>query len=283
MEEKDYNTQYFPTWCPGCGNYSIWAALKGAVSKLQFKPEEFLIVYGIGCSGNMNDFVKSYGFHALHGRSVANAIGFKLANSKMPVICIVGDGDFYGEGGNHFIHAARGNHNITVIVHNNKVYGLTTGQASPTSDKGFKSKSTPTGIIEESANPLTLAISADATFVSRGFAGDIVHLKGLIIEAIKHQGFSLVDVLQPCVTFNKQNTYSWYRQKVYKIDSSFPTTDKVKAYKKALEWQDKIPIGVIYKVSKPTYGKLLPPSDTKFPKDQLIESSKFAELLKEFY
>jgi 2-oxoglutarate ferredoxin oxidoreductase subunit beta len=255
MNPNDYNG-YFPTWCPGCGNYGIWAALKAALVKLGWKPDDFAIVYGVGCSGNMNDFVKVYGLHSLHGRAVPNAIGLKLANHKLPVIVIGGDGDQYGEGGNHFMHACRGNYDLTVLVHNNQVYGLTTGQVSPTANKGAKSKSTPTGIIEEPVNPIALAVSQGASFVAQGFSGDIPLLTDLIVSAINHKGFSLVNCYQPCVTFNKVNTYQWFRERVYKLDESYNKTDKKNALDLSIE-HDKIPLGVIYQVERPVYEESL--------------------------
>lgn len=245
---------YFPTWCPGCGNFGIWAALKNAFTNLGFNPDSFAVVYGIGCSGNMNDFLWVNSFHALHGRAVPNAIGIKIANHKLPVVAIVGDGDCYGEGGNHLIHAARGNHDITVIVHDNRVYGLTTGQVAPTAIKGFKAKSTPKGIIEVPVNPIALAITQGATFVAQGFSGDINHLVDLIEEAVKHKGFSLVNIFQPCVTFNQQTTYAWYRERIYKLtDENHDPADLKKALDKSMEVEEKIPIGVIYQTDRPTY------------------------------
>lgn len=252
MEANDFSTTYFPTWCPGCGDYGIWASIKQSLVNLAWKPDDFVIVYGIGCSGNMNDFVKSYGFHSLHGRSIANAVGLKLANHKMPVMVVGGDGDLLGEGGNHFIHACRGNYNLTVVIHDNKVYGLTTGQVSPTAAKGNKSKSTPSGIIETPINPLALAITQGATYVAQGFAGDIPQLTNLITNGVKHKGLSIINVLQPCVTFNKINTYNWYREKVYKIEENHKKEDKIKALKKALQ-RDKIPTGLLYEEQRPTY------------------------------
>ena len=243
-----------PTWCPGCGNYGIWAALKNTLVKLGWGPEQFVIVYGVGCSGNMTDFVKSHGFHSLHGRAIPNAIGIKLANHKLKVICVVGDGDFYGEGGNHFLHAVRGNHDICVIVHDNRVYGLTTGQTAPTSPKGFISKSTPSGVIEQEINGLSIAIVQGASFVARGYAGDVPHLSTIFEKTLQHKGFSLVDVLQPCVTFNKVNTYQFYQQKVFKLETSeHKINDKAEALKQTVVQTDKIPIGVIYQEEKLAY------------------------------
>ncbi|KKS24504.1 MAG: Pyruvate synthase subunit beta [Microgenomates group bacterium GW2011_GWC1_41_8] len=253
MQQTDYQTSYFPTWCPGCGNFGIWGSLKDALSKLEWKPDEFCVVYGVGCSGNMNDFIKAYGFHSLHGRALPNAIGIKLANHKLPVVVVGGDGDLLGEGGNHMIHACRGNYNITVMIHNNQVYGLTTGQNSPTALKGTKAKSTPQGIIEEPLNPTALAISQGASFVGQGFAGDIPHLTNLIQQAILHKGFSVVNVYQPCVTFNKLNTYAWFRQRVYHLDENYDKTNKVAAMEKSFELLEKIPLGILYQVEKPTY------------------------------
>src|SRR3990167_6588458 len=243
---------YFPTWCPGCGNFGIWAAIKGAFKALNYTPESAAVVFGIGCSGNMNDFLWVDSFHALHGRALPTAIGVKIANHNLPVIAIVGDGDCYGEGGNHFIHACRGNHDITVIVHDNGVYGLTTGQVAPTSQKGFKSKSTPSGIIEVPVNPLTLALSQGATFVAQSFAGDFLHVQEMITKGIKHKGFSLINVLQPCVTFNPINTYHYYIERVYKVDASHDTKDFEKSLIKTSEMSfEKFPIGVIYDVDRP--------------------------------
>ncbi|KKR72829.1 MAG: 2-oxoacid ferredoxin oxidoreductase, subunit beta [Candidatus Roizmanbacteria bacterium GW2011_GWB1_40_7] len=201
----------------------------------------------------MNDFIKAYGFHSLHGRALPNAIGIKLANHKLPVVVVGGDGDLLGEGGNHMIHACRGNYNITVMIHNNQVYGLTTGQNSPTALKGTKAKSTPQGIIEEPLNPTALAISQGASFVGQGFAGDIPHLTNLIQQAILHKGFSVVNVYQPCVTFNKLNTYAWFRQRVYHLDENYDKTNKVAAMEKSFELLEKIPLGILYQVEKPTY------------------------------
>ncbi len=243
-----------PSWCPGCGDYGIWAALKNTLVKLAWDMDQFVVIYGIGCSGNMTDFIKSHGFHALHGRAIPNAIGLKLGNHKLKVICVVGDGDFYGEGGNHFLHAARGNHDITVIVHDNRVYGLTTGQTAPTSPKGFKSKSTPGGVIEVPINGLGLGIIQGASFVARGFAGDVSHLQSIFEQALNHKGFALVDVLQPCVTFNKINTYQFYRERVYKLDQAgHDTSSKEAAVSKAVFETEKIGIGVLYKEERSAY------------------------------
>lgn len=250
---------YFPTWCPGCGNFGIWAALKSAFKNLGFDQENLALVYGIGCSGNMNDFLWANSFHALHGRAIPTAIGVKIANHQLPVVVIAGDGDCYGEGGNHLLHAARGNHDITVVVHDNRVYGLTTGQVAPTALAGSKSKSTPSGIIEVPVNPLALVITQGATFAAQGFSGDISHLATLLEQAIKHKGFSLVNIFQPCVTFNKITDYAWYRQRIYKLDNTnHDVSNTSKALEKAMELTEKLPIGVVYQKIRPTYTENLP-------------------------
>lgn len=250
---------YFPTWCPGCGNFGIWAAVKSAFKTLGFSRENLAVVFGIGCSGNSNDFFWVNSFHALHGRAVPMAIGIKIANHDLPVVVIAGDGDTYGEGGNHLLHACRGNHDITVIVHDNSVYGLTTGQVAPTAKKGFKAKSTPSGIIETPVNPVALAVSQGATYVAQGFSGDIKHTSDLIVEGIQHKGFSLVNIFQPCVTFNPMTTYQWYRERIYKLDADkHDSSDINKALLKSLETEEKIPLGIIYQSERPSYTQSLP-------------------------
>ncbi len=248
LNVKDYETSQFPTWCPGCGDFGIWTALKNALVELSISPDQMLIVFGVGCSGNMASFVKAYGFHGLHGRPLPVAEGAKMANHKLPVVVIAGDGDTYGEGMNHFLNAIRGNHDITLIVHDNQVYGLTTGQNSPTAMKGVKAKSTPMGVIEEPVNPIALALGAGASFIARGFAGNTKHLTNLMVQAMRHRGFSLIDVLQPCVTFNKLNTFQWFYRRVYELEKeSYKPTDKNKAWEKSQEGPDKMPIGIFYK------------------------------------
>lgn len=247
-----FATNHLPTWCPGCGDFGIWMSLKNALVELGIGTDDGVVVYGVGCHGNMYDWMKIYGFASLHGRTLPVAQGIKLANHHLPVIVISGDGDGLGEGGNHFLHAAKRNPNITVIIHDNQVYGLTTGQASPTAKAGFKTKSTPDGVVDEPINPLAFGVMAGATFVARGFAGDAPGLTKLMTQAIVHKGFSIVDVLQPCVTFDKVHTYPWYRQRVYYLDEQYKPTNKVRAFEKALEWGDKIPLGIFYTEEKPT-------------------------------
>jgi len=253
LTAASYNTGFLPTWCPGCGDFGIWKSLQGAFAKMNVSPDDGLLVYGIGCHGNMYDWMNMYGFVGLHGRALPVAQGAKLANHTIPVVAITGDGDCLGEGGNHFLAAAKRNADITVILHDNQVYGLTTGQASPTAKPGLKTKSTPEGATDEPVNPLTLALVSGATFVARGFAGDMAGLTDLIAQAIAHKGFSVVDVLQPCVTFNKAYSHQWFRQRLYQLSSEGHTADnKFKALEKALEWGERIPVGVFYKEDKPT-------------------------------
>ncbi|MBI3033668.1 2-oxoacid:ferredoxin oxidoreductase subunit beta [Candidatus Woesearchaeota archaeon] len=207
INPQSLNSGVFPNWCAGCGDFSIFAALKNALVKMDMPVEKHFFTYGIGCHGHMVNFMKAYGFEGLHGRPIPVAEGAKLANRELNVIVVAGDGDTYGEGMSHLMHIMRRNFDITLIVHNNMVYGLTIGQASPTADCGFKSRSTPEGLIEHPVNPIALAIAGGATFVARGFAGDPAHLSSLIVEGVNHRGFSIIDVFQPCVTFNHINTY----------------------------------------------------------------------------
>ena len=229
------DTKMFPTWCAGCGDFGIWAALKGAIRQLNLQTNEFVMVYDIGCSGNMTNNIKAYGFHGLHGRAIPAATGIKLANHSQKVIVIGGDGGLLGEGMTHFISACRANMDITVILHNNQIYGLTTGQSSPTSMKGTKGKATPLGVVETPVEPCGFALLSGASFVARSFAGTIPESTKIIADAISHKGFSLVEVLQPCVTFNKLNTYDWFRQRVKPLPQT--PTDVYEAIGKA-RWTD---------------------------------------------
>jgi 2-oxoglutarate ferredoxin oxidoreductase subunit beta len=247
------------TWCPGCGNFGILSAVKNALVELGLEPHQVLMVSGIGQSGKLPHYMKCNTFNSLHGRPVPPAVAAKIANPKLTVIGVSGDGDGYGEGGNHFIHAMRRNHDITYLVHNNQVYGLTKGQASPTSDAGFVTKTTPHGA-PSPVSPLALAIVTGAAFVARGYAGDVKQLSGLIKEGITSRGFSLVDILQPCVSFNHKNTYEWYRERVYKLDDEkdYDPSDKIAALEKAMEWGDRIPTGILYRQERPTFEEQFP-------------------------
>jgi 2-oxoglutarate/2-oxoacid ferredoxin oxidoreductase subunit beta len=267
---NDFATDLKPTWCPGCGDFSIWLALRQALVKLGYQPHQVMMVFGIGCSGNMCNFVHAYGVHALHGRTLPTAMGLRMANHDMPVVVIGGDGDGYGEGGNHFIHTLRANPNITYIVHNNQVYGLTTGQTSPTSDLHAKSKTNPTGVIDEPINPLALAIAAGGSYVARGFSGDIPGLTQQIINGIQFRGMAFIDVFQPCVTFNKVNTYQYFRERVYNLEEAgHDASDKQAAFNKALEHEGKLPIGVFYEKERPVYEYSFPQIEEK----TLVEQS----------
>jgi len=251
-----YKSEVKPTWCPGCGDYGILNAVKQALAELEIYPHEVLFVSGIGCGSKLPDYINANGMTTLHGRALPVAQGAKLANPKMHVIAVTGDGDGYGIGGNHLLHAMRRNINITHIVENNMVYGLTKGQTSPTSAKGFVTKTTPQGSPEDPVNPLALAVAAGAGFVARGFAGDPRYLAKLIARAIVHPGYALVDVLQPCVIFNRINTAQWYRERVYHLDEEpgYDPGDRDWAWQKAHEWGDRIPTGVFYEEEgRPTY------------------------------
>jgi len=280
---SDLTTKESPTWCMGCGDFSILSAIKNAISQLNIEPHNVLISSGIGCGSKTPHFIKTYGFEGLHGRSLPVATGFKLSNHKMKVIAVAGDGDTYGIGGNHFIHTMRRNIDMTLIVQNNAIYGLTKGQTSPTSQKGFKSNSTPSGVLEEAVNPISTALTWGATFIARGFAFDVAHLVSVVKEAISHRGFSLVDVFQPCVTYNRINTMEWYKQRVYDLTKeNHDSTNWFAAMEKALEWGDRIPIGVFYKTQKPTYEDGLPQIKDKALVEQDISNVDIRPLLKKY-
>jgi 2-oxoacid:acceptor oxidoreductase, beta subunit, pyruvate/2-ketoisovalerate family len=285
-EIRLYRGEVPPDWCPACGDFGVLNAIQRALAELKLDPKDVLIVSGIGCSSNLPGFTTTYGFHGIHGRAIPVATGAKLANPNLTVLVTVGDGDCYGIGMGHFIHAMRRNPDITVIVMNNQVYGLTTGQASPTSMKKHVTKSTPYGVIDDSVNPIALAITGGATYVARGFSGDPVHLAQLIKNGIIHKGLALVDVFSPCVTFNKLNTYEWFRKRIYKLESiGHDPTNFELALKRAFEFGDKIPIGLFYKTEKPSYEEYFediyngkPLINHDFPKKEQI-----IEIMKEFY
>jgi 2-oxoglutarate/2-oxoacid ferredoxin oxidoreductase subunit beta len=271
-----------PAWCPGCGNFGILKALNNALVELEIEPHQVLLVSGIGQAGKLPHYTRGNVFNSLHGRPVPPAIGAKIANSGLIVIAVSGDGDAYGEGGNHFLHAARRNHDITYLVHNNQVYGLTKGQASPTSDVGFVTKTTPYGAVSP-VNPIALAVIGGASFVSRGFAGDVDHLSNLIKKGIAHRGFALIDILQPCVSFNHKNTFQWYKERVYKLeDENYDPGDKKAALEKALEWGEGIPIGIIYEQNLPVYEDQLPALSKGPLVRQQIDPARVEELFAEF-
>lgn len=257
MKKEELATKAQNTWCPGCTNFAILEAMKEVVLELGkrgIKKEEIVITGGIGCHAKILDYLNLNSFYGLHGRSICSAQGIKLANPKLKVISFVGDGDIYNEGISHLIHAAKRNSDITVIVHDNRNFALTVSQYSGTSPKGFKGSSTPKGSIEEPFNPLELMLASGATFISRAFTGNFQHLKNTILEAIFHEGFSFVEVLQPCITFF--DTREFYKQRVYELENHDFTSFE-KALEKIKEWDykngNKIPLGIFYKVKKPTF------------------------------
>lgn len=282
MKNSDFNTTYTPTWCPGCGDFGIWTAIKNALAELGIPRHKVVIVYGIGCSGNMANTIKCYGFHSLHGRTLPVAVGAKLANKDLIAIAVAGDGDAYGEGTNHLIHTARYNADINLIVCNNRLFSLTTGQASPTAEKGMISKTTPWGEIKEPINPLALSLVSGASFVARSAAFEIKHLTEIIKKAIQHAGFSHIDVLQQCMTFNKLNTVEWYKQRIYKLEEQgYQPKDLKLALEKSLE-KEKLPLGIFYQEKKKIYSQELDKSpevnameqEIKFDKERLLEEFK---------
>lgn len=248
LELKDYKADVPPDWCPGCGDFGVLNALQRSCAELGLAPHELLVVSGIGCSSNLPGFFRSYGVHSLHGRALPFATGAKLANHSLTVIATGGDGDGYGIGLNHFLQAMRRNINITYVVMNNEIYGLTTGQVSPTSEHGMVTKSTPGGNLEHMLNPLALALAMGCGYIARGFSGDPKHLAQLYQGGIQYPGFALIDVFSPCVTFNKQNTYEWFKKHVYKLeDQHHDPSDYHAAMDRAMEWGEKIPIGLFYR------------------------------------
>jgi 2-oxoglutarate ferredoxin oxidoreductase subunit beta len=274
-----------PDWCPGCGDFGVLKALKEAAVELQIPPHELMVVSGIGCSSNLPGFINAYGAHTLHGRAIPVATGIKLANTDLNVVITGGDGDGYGLGLGHFIHAVRRNLDLTYIVMDNQIYGLTTGQASPTSMLDVATKTTPRGNVEMPINPLALAIISGATYVARGFSGNPRQLAQLIAGAIAHKGFALIDVFSPCVTWNKVNTYAWFRQRVYDVnEEGHDPQDYSAALRKAIEFGDRIPTGLIYQADRPTYQE----SEPVLQRGPLvrqkmgIERPLFDELLAEF-
>lgn len=256
---NDYG-EYKTAWCPGCGNFPLLRAIKLALVKKGIEPHQVVFVSGIGQAAKAPHYLNANIFNGLHGRSIPVASGVKLANPELIVIAESGDGCMYAEGGNHFMAAIRRNIDITVIVHNNQVYGLTKGQASPTSDEGFITKAQPDGVVEAPFNPLAVSVALHAGFVARGFVGMEGHLIDLIIQAIDHRGFSLIDILQPCVSFNRVNTFKWYRDRCKPLPPSYDPYDWKEAIVTAERWGDEIPIGVIYKNERAPYEKSFSPS-----------------------
>ena len=246
---------YETAWCPGCGNFTILECLKTALEDLGKEPSEILVAAGIGQAAKTPQYISANAFCGLHGRSLPAAAAAKIANERLTVIVDTGDGDSYGEGGNHFIHNIRRNVDITHFVHDNQIYGLTKGQASPTSVVGLVTGVQTDGNFNEPLNPMLLAIAAGAGFVARAFTGHREHLISVMKQAIAYEGYALVDILQPCVSFNKTNTFAWYGKRVYELDEAYDSGDKATALQKALEFGDKIPIGILYKTQKSAYHR----------------------------
>jgi len=284
MTAKEYRSSDRIAWCPGCGNFGIMGALQNALEKSELPPNQILIVSGIGQAAKLPHYIKANCFNGLHGRALPVAVAAKMANKHLHVIVTTGDGDCYGEGGNHFLHNIRRNVDITVIVHDNQIYGLTKGQASPTTDPGFVTKVQAGGVLLNPFNPLQTGLILGAGFIARGFSKEKDHLTWLIGEGMNHKGFSLIDVLQPCVSFNKKNTYKWYGDRVYKVNDqiTYDVTDKERALKKAGEWGERIPIGIIYKEEKATYEDKSGLTGRAPLVDMDIENVNISKALKEF-
>jgi len=267
LKAKDFKGNVDPDWCPGCGDFGVLNSLQKTCSDLGLQPHEILTVSGIGCSSNFPGFFNSYGMHTLHGRSLPFATGAKMANHELTVIVTGGDGDGYGIGGNHLAHLARRNVDLTYLVMNNQIYGLTVGQTSPTSEFGKKTKSTPFGNLEMPINPITAAIMNGATFVARGYSADPKGLSDLMSQAIQHKGFALIDIFSPCVTFNKDNSYQWFKPRLKKLeDEKHDFSDWKAACEKAMIWGDDIYYGKFFQIEdRPTLGDLEPVLDEGGP------------------
>jgi len=266
LKPKDFKGKVDPDWCPGCGDFGVLNSLQKVCAELGRRPHEIVTVSGIGCSSNFPGFFHAYGMHTLHGRALAVATGVKMANHELTVIATGGDGDGYGIGGNHFAHTARRNVDLTYLVMNNQIYGLTTGQVSPTSCSGMKTKSTPFGSVEPPVNPITTAIMNGATFIARGFSCDPKHLAELMKKAILHKGFALIDIFSPCVTFNHDNDYNFFRPRLKRLeDEGHDPSDWKAACEKAMAWGDKIYVGLFLEREAPSLDQLEPVLDEGGP------------------
>ena len=252
MSERGFET-FETAWCPGCGNFNILDSLKNALTDLRLDPHDVLMVGGIGQAAKLPQYISANSFCGLHGRSVPPAAAAKIVNPGLTVIINSGDGDSYGEGGNHFIHNIRRNIDIAHFIHDNQVYGLTKGQASPTADPGTVTPVQVEGNLNIPFNPVLMAIAAGAGFVARSFSGKPDHLREMMKQAIRFKGYAMVDILQPCVSFNKINTFAWYNQRVYELDGAYDNTDRAAAMIKSMEFGDRIPIGVLYQKEQPTF------------------------------
>lgn len=283
---KDFRNNVKPNWCPGCGDFSVQAAIQKAAANVGLEPEEVAVITGIGCSGRLSGYINAYGVHGVHGRSLPLAQGVKMANKDLTVIASGGDGDGYAIGMGHTIHALRRNMNMTYIVMDNQIYGLTKGQTSPSSAPGFITKSTPKGNIEQNVAPLELAISSGATFVAQGFSSDIKGLTKMIEDAINHDGFSFVNVFSPCVTYNKVNTYDWFKENLTSIEDidDYDATDKQNAMRNILAYESLVK-GIVYQDSEtPSYESQIDElGETPLvKKDIQIDETQFNELIEQF-
>jgi len=273
-----------PDWCPGCGDFGVLAALQKALIELQIQPYNVVTISGIGCSSNLPGYINTYGMHTLHGRALAVATGVKMANHELTVVVTGGDGDGFGIGGNHFIHTMRRNVDLLYLAMDNQIYGLTTGQVSPTSRLGMKTKSTPFGSVEGPINPISLALAAGATFVARAFSGEQKHLTDLIKQGLEHKGFSFIDVFSPCVTYNHDNTYPWFKQRVKKLedDKTYDASNWMMACERSQIWGEEIPIGKFFQsTDRPSLDQAEPVLDTGGPL-ALRELGIPAEVTREF-
>lgn len=283
---KDFRNSVKPNWCPGCGDFSVQTAIQRACANVGLEPEEVVIVSGIGCSGRISGYINTYGFHGIHGRALPIAQGIKLANRNLTVIAAGGDGDGFAIGMSHTLHAIRRNLDITYIVMDNQIYGLTKGQTSPTSAFGFETKSTPYGSIEAPVRPLELVLAAGATFVAQGFSSDLKGLTHIIEEGIKHKGFAFINVFSPCVTFNKVNTYDWFKENLVSLDTieGYDPTDRIQAMKTVMEHKALV-TGIIYQRKDiPSYEERIPGfKDVPLAHQDLrLDEGAFEELVKEF-
>src|SRR3989339_988691 len=274
---EDFKNNVSSAWCPGCSNFGILSALRNTFVKLDIRPQDIVIVSGIGQAGKLPHYINCNVFNGLHGRTLPVATAIKAVNPKLTVIAVAGDGDMYGEGGNHLLHAFRRNPDITVLVHNNGVYALTKGQASPTTELGVKTKLQFDGVKEEPMNPLVLAIAMNCSFVARGFAGDLDFLSDIIVAGIIHRGFALIDIIQPCLTFGVHQV-PWYKDKIYRLTKDYNPNDKEAALKKAAEDGDKIATGIFYVNNKPTF----PDITVNLAQKPVIEKDVLKKLLKTF-
>ncbi|CAD7359970.1 MULTISPECIES: 2-oxoacid:ferredoxin oxidoreductase subunit beta [Staphylococcus] len=283
---KDFRNNVKPNWCPGCGDFSVQAAIQKAAANVGLEPDEVALITGIGCSGRLSGYVNSYGVHSIHGRALPLAQGVKMANRDLTVIASGGDGDGYAIGMGHTIHALRRNMNITYIVMDNQIYGLTKGQTSPSSAPGFVTKTTPKGNIEQNVAPLELALSSGATFVAQGFSSDIKALTKMIEDAINHDGFSFVNVFSPCVTYNKVNTYDWFKENLTAIEDieGYDVTDKQGAIQTVLQ-HDSLIKGIVYQDTEtPSYESQIEAlGDTPLAKHDLsLSEAQFESFTKQF-